>query len=311
MNSLDLSHLAEKARATAELSDEARFRSIMTERFVHYPRATELLNHAEYLIRQPRQTRAWGVTIMGIAGSGKTSIAEAVKRLGETATTGDKHRVTKPVVMISMTEAREARAIYNRILTDLGAPVPSSMRVADREEYAMRIMTAAQTKLLVVDEIQDILQITKRQQRAALDTIKLIMNTLHIPIIAFGVPSAAEAMAADEHLYARFDFKALPAWKVGNANTEVLLMGLEATLPLRKASYLSSPAMQGAIVKPSKGLLARIVRTVKHAAIFAILDKEERITRVQIERATREIPPAWTLGQQGQGPDGEGGDALH
>ncbi len=281
--------------ASAELlrlSDDERIRQVLTEKFICYPRAQEILDHIEFLALHPPQTRVWGLGIVAPPGAGKTVLARAIaRRLARAEEASQKKRRTMPVVSISMTGAREARTIDARILEALGSPSNYDMlrRPADRELLVMRLVREARTKVLIVDEIQDVLTSTERQQRRALDHIKLIMNTACIPVVALGIPGAMQAMQVDAHLAARFDWKTLPTWKCDD-DTRDLLNALESTLPLRQASNLASHEKTRLLVSKSDGVLAKLVRIVNNAAVFAITEKKERITEALLERATVSVP---------------------
>jgi len=140
-----------------------------------------------------------------------------------------------------------------------------------------------------VDEIQDILTSTARQQRIALDTIKFLMNELHIPIVALGTAEAPRAMQLDEHLNARFRYRELPVWKQDGYLVN-FLDALEAILPLAKPSLLSSMPMMAAIIRLSGGVLDRIVKTICYAAAHAVETGDECITVTLLERADVEPP---------------------
>lgn len=281
------------AKELLHLSDEERIRVVLTEKFIRYPMAQEILDHIEFLALQPPQTRAWGLGIVAPPGAGKTVLAKAlVRQLTSAAEEGNQEqRQIMPVVSISMTGAREARTIDARILEALGSPQSFQMvaKPVEREQQVMRLLREARTKLLIVDEIQDVLTSTERQQRIALDHIKLIMNTAGIPVVVLGIQSAIEAMQVDPHLAERFDWKLLPIWKCDD-ETRDLLNALESVLPLREPSHLASQEKVRLLVKKSNGVLARLVRIINNAAVFAIMEKTERITEGLIEKACISVP---------------------
>jgi len=198
---------------------------------------------------------------------------------------------TMPVLAISMTGAREAKTLYNRMLTALAVPNAMNYVGSDRERMVLKTCVAAGVRLLIVDEIQDILSSTARQQRIALDTIKFLMNELHLPIVALGTAEAPKAMQVDEHLNARFRYRELPVWKQDGYLVN-FLDALEASLPLAKPSLLSSMPMMAAILRLSGGVLDRIVKTIGYAAAHAVETGDECITVTLLERASVEPPLA-------------------
>jgi Bacterial TniB protein len=268
-----------------------RIRSIYTEKFIAHKAVLEVIRYVLYQVSLPKQTRAWGLIVHGTPGSGKTQLALSVANRLESFkdVTVDKSRM--PAVSITMTGARDARIIFNRVLASLQVPISPTMRIADREKLALDLMIRAQVRALLIDEIQDVLFSTQNQQRKALDAVKLIMNEVGVPVVAFGTAKAADAMRADPHLAARFDHKGLPQWIVNN-DTCALLAALEKMLPLRKPSHLASPGLVKLIISKSGGTLARIVRLVNMAAVFAIQTGTECISAEMIELASNGVPDA-------------------
>jgi len=142
---------------------------------------------------------------------------------------------------------------------------------------------------LVVDEIQDILTSTPRQQRIALDAVKFLMNELSLPILALGTLEAKAAMEVDEHLNARFRYRELPVWKA-DALLGKFLDSLETRLPLKQRSCLSSPTMMRMLINISSGMLDAIVKCTCYAAAHAVEQSIERITPELLQLAL-DTPP--------------------
>jgi hypothetical protein len=289
MQSTKYLHVDEELRDVCDAGDHIRCRVIFRSRFVTHRHVEDVLNHVLYQVGLPIQTRAWGIVVYGEPGSGKTQLSLAVEKRLQDAMKKPYTGLRKPVILITMTGAREARTIFNRILDALGAPVSPSMRVSDREKLALDLMKRAGVRLLIVDEVQDVLASTARQQRGALDAIKLIMNNLSIPVLALGTAKAAEAMREDPHLAARFDHRALPTWGC-DKDTRALLAAIERTIPLRMESNLASPALVKFIVERTNGCLARMVRLINDAAVFAIQTQRECIDMAMLELAATDAP---------------------
>lgn len=287
----DFRHLDPSARGQLDLPDEERAGRMLIERFIMHERLVPVLDHVEFLIRMPSQTRANGLVVSGKPGSGKTMLSRAVLRRHPPTPAMAGRAAGQPVLAINMTNAREAKTLYSRILVRFGVPEPSRYSGSDRERMVIKLCRAANLRLLVVDEIQDILTTTARQQRIALDTIKFLMNELSLPILILGTSHAPAAMQVDEHLNARFKYRELPIW-TRDAYLKNFLDALEKALPLRKPSYLSSPTLSTELTRLSRGVLQTIVQLVTHAAAHAVECGEDRITAALLERAMIEPPLA-------------------
>ena len=284
-------HLHPAVQPLLDLPKAERAGRMLTDRFISHERVTPILDHVDFLRLRPQQTRAAGLVVSGRPGSGKTMLARAVLRRCPPQPAEGGQPATWPVLSISMTGAREAKILYNRILSQLEVPDPGRYVGSDRERMVLKVCKAAGVRLLIVDEIQDILTSTARQQRIALDTIKFLMNELSLPILALGTAQAPEAMKVDEHLNARFTYRTLPVWKHDQYLAN-FLDALERSLPLREPSHLSSLPLSTTILRLSEGVLDVIVRLVTHAAAHALEQGKEAISPGLITCAYERPPVA-------------------
>lgn len=287
----EFSHLASTAQAQLDLPSEERASRMLIERFIAHDRLTPIMDHAEFLLHRPRQSRASGLIVSGTPGSGKTMIARAIQRRHPPFTAEGDRAAGLPVMSVSMTGAREAKTLYNRLLINLGVPDAGRYSGSDRERMVIKLCQASGLRLLILDEVQDILTSTARQQRIALDTIKFLMNELSLPILALGTSQAPKAMQVDEHLNARFKHRTLPVWKLDSYLVN-FLEALERVLPLRKPSHLSSLPLSKELLQLSGGILDAMVQLVTFAAAHAVESGDEQITAEGLQRAGLEPPLA-------------------
>jgi hypothetical protein len=285
-----LNHLEPTVRQEVDWPAEKRIAALRHERYVEHRRLRGVLDEVEFLLEAPRRTRAAGLIVSAPQGSGKTMLAQVIERRhGAKAAPEPGGRRTHRAVGITMTNARDARTLYNRILDRLGAPMTASARYSDRERQLVHLLQQFDTRLLVVDELQDILTSTPRQQRLALDAIKFLMNEAGLPVLALGIAKASEAILVDRHLATRFRALTLPVWTYDD-DLRDFLETLEPLIPLRKPSRLSSPTMMKALIDASHGVLLTLCQLIEHAAIYAVVENLERIDPTLIRRAAVEAP---------------------
>lgn len=257
-----------------------RMAMIIRDHVIHYPALDNILTAAEWMVYEPRQTRARGLIVVANRGNGKTSLAKLIHGRFNTYDTLD----MPCVLRISICGVRDPRSFYGRILEELGSPARISHRLSDRELLVQRLLRGVDCRLLILDEVQDVLLGSEREQQRALEGIKLLMNELSLPILAFGTDKAGQGFGADPHLQARFTQFAMPTWKPDNTLASFLAT-YERLLPLKEASNLAAEDKVAYLSKASEGVLGKIVTRVQNAALAAIVDGSERITLSSLKSA--------------------------
>lgn len=276
-----VSRLHPIADRVLEGSDRERAGMIIADRTIRYPALEQVVAQAEWMIHEPRQTRARGLVACTARANGKTSLAKLIHERYS-----DYDRPDVPCVLrISMAGVRDARSVYGRIMENLGSPARISHRLSDRELLVQRLLRDVDCRLLILDEVQDILLGSEREQQRALEGIKLLMNELCLPILAFGTEKAAQGFNSDAHLAARFEQYTLPAWQ-SDSTLANFLATYERFLPLRKPSNLASADKLAVLAKIGGGVLGNIVTRVQNAALAAIADGSECITKELLKTAT-------------------------
>jgi len=264
---------------------------IEQDRMIICPASKSVLVQAAWMFNERPHGRARGFVVTSKPGNGKSSLAGAVQRELKPYDGG----AGPCVLSISMSGVRDARTVYGRLMELLGSPARISHRLSDREMLAVRLLKAVNCRLLVLDEVQDLLQGSEREQQRALEGIKFLMNQLSLPVLAFGTDKAAQAFASDPHLAARFTEIQLPAWKADNTLANFLAT-YERFLPLAKASNLAEQQKVAFLAKVSGGVLDVIVQRLQNAALMAIRDGTECITLQLLEKAVSR-PTDWALEQ--------------
>jgi len=141
----------------------------------------------------------------------------------------------------------------------------------------MRMLRATSVRMLVIDEVHNILSGSRDQQRRFLNLLRWLGNELQIPLVAVGTAEALRAIQSDDQLANRFTPFSLRPWANGPEYLR-LLNTLEAMLPLREPSRLEEPAMAQKLLSASEGILGEVVSLVTTAAVAAVSSGAERIT---------------------------------
>lgn len=269
-------HLRPELHRIAAMTTRERAEYLLHDIVIHHPNVAAAYNFVDFQLFGPRRTRAKGLLLTGPLGSGKTTFGHLIK---QSFSPGANDR---SVIVISVSGLKDMRGAYGRIIESLDGPVSAHMHTPDRELATQRLLRECKCVTLVLDEIQDILNNTVREQRRTLQAVKFLMLRFGLPVIALGTEEAARALMSDPHLQARFTHMNLPLWKADNDFLD-FLRAMQAELPLRRASELATEAAIQFLVRESGGLLDGIMTIIRNAAMHAMLSGEERITMKYLE----------------------------
>lgn len=281
----DYPHLHPSARAWADEDAPSRVRRIRTDRWIGYARAQAALAAIEDVLSFPKRTRMPNLLLVGPTNNGKTMIVEKFRRSHPPIAAADTEDgiARVPVLKMQMPAGPDERRFFGAILDELGMGHWPKERVAAQQNLAVRLMRTADVRVLVIDELHNVLSGPVLQQRRLLNLLRWLGNELQIPLVGVGTAEALRAIRSDDQLANRFEPVALPLWDEDEAYRR-LLSTLEALLPLRKPSGLAQPALAGKIFALSEGVLGEIVSIVTRAAAVAVTSGAEAISPRLIEK---------------------------
>jgi type II secretory pathway predicted ATPase ExeA len=263
----------------ADESTDVRIRRIRTDRWVSYARAEAALASMEDLLNFPKRTRMPNLLLVGPTNNGKTMIVEKFRRshLATPACQTENGAAYIPVLKVQMPAGPDEPRFFGAILDELGFPHMLSDRVSKRQDAALGLMRETQVRVLIIDEVHNILSGSRLQQRRLLNLLRWIGNELQISLVAVGTAEALHAVQSDDQLANRFEPVGLPPWR-GGREYEQLLSTLEAVLPLRLPSALADADLAQKILSSAEGILGEIVSIVTRAAVRAVSSGTESIT---------------------------------
>ena len=278
-------HLHASLRGIADESAEARIRRIRTDRWVSYGRAEAALTAMEDLLNFPKRTRMPNLLLVGPTNNGKTMIVEKFRRAHPltAACQPESGAAHVPVLRVQMPAGPDEPRFFGAIVDELGYPHMLTDRGSKRQDAALRMMRETQVRVLIIDEVHNILAGSRLQQRRLLNVLRWLGNELQISLIAVGTAEALHAVQSDDQLANRFEPVELPPWRAGN-EYEQLLSTLEAVLPLRQPSDLVEDELASKILASAEGILGEIVSIVTRAAVRAVSSGNEAITAELIDQ---------------------------
>ena len=262
-------------RAASALPDEERIAMLRSERWIGYPRALEGIARLEELFNWPKRQRMPNILFVGPTNNGKSILIggflrkhDVVQRRGF-----DEH----PILSMQMPAVPTMGRFYAAILEALGAPYRSQSRAGELETLAIRVLRETQVRMLVIDEIHNILAASTSARQEFLNVLRFLGNELRIPLVGVGTRDAYLVIRSDAQLENRFEPFVLPTWSLDD-DFLGLLASFEAMMPLRNPSNLANRATAQYLLSRTEGTIGELSRLLTAAAEVAILTGEEKIS---------------------------------
>jgi chromosomal replication initiation ATPase DnaA len=272
----ELTHLEAAHRAHAGLSADERIDWIRQDRWIHYPRADQVVARLADLLTYPPRDRMPCLLLFGATGMGKTRIVQKFLRDHRSSFDERRGRTRLPVAAVQLPPTPSERDFYEELLISMGAVLPLQQSVSTLRHRTRVLARQLEVRMLIIDEIHAILAGTYREQRILLNTLRFLANDLHIPLVCAGTHEAKAALMTDQQLADRFEAWELPAWQ-DDAALHQLLAAFASILPLRHASEVRDGRLRRRVLGLTEGIMVRICRLMEAAAIQAIETGHERI----------------------------------
>ncbi len=269
-------HLNPMAQAITDQESKARLAFINTDHWIQYDRAEEILSSFEALLQAPPINRPLCYILLGSTQNGKTSVLkEFANRHPFERGTGRYGALTPVIFTIAPTKPDEAK-LEEVILQGYDNRFHPKNALHRRGMIATSIRNGG-TKILLIDEIQQMFKGRSIRNPSMLEALKDYSNRYGISVVIAGTPEAYLTVQTNPQIANRFKPLFLPLWKPG---PEVLkfIAAYERILPLRKPSGLTSKEIASHLVERMEGMIGELVELLRFAAEKAIITGEERIT---------------------------------
>ena len=301
---IEESHIARMhpdAREMLHKSPEDRIHYVLQDRWLPYPLADQILNKLELYLSMPSKIRAPSILITGDSHCGKSSLVRHFRDLHPP--TDGVNEPSCPVYYLDSCppEPDEGR-LYEDILKDLMIPFRYSDRPAKKMDEVLWQFQQIEAKMIILDEIGHSLSGSALKQRVFMNSIKMLHNKMHVPIILVGTTEAQYVIDSDKQSASRFKTELLPRWEY-DIEFQRFLARFELTLPLHKSSMLAEPKLSKLIYDTANsGCIGDYIDLVSVAAIMAINTGSERITEKEIKGcdftpSSKRQPPAGKTGK--------------
>lgn len=277
--------LSEKAQMLLKASESERLAHIDKPLFIPYPQATSLLAEMEDLLSHPKTNRMPNILIAARSNNGKTEILREFLARHPAEDRIDMDSVYAPAVYIQSPPGPNEHVFLDQMLMMFGMPIKRNEASDTKLTQVMSILRRAQTKVLLVDELNALLAGSVTKQRFFLNMLKYISNELKISIVASGTKDAIQAVKSDDQIENRFPVRVLPRWREGE-DFRRLLYSFEYILPLREASEIYRGELAARLYGVSDGVIGELATVIRSAAKYAVHKGEEKITMEGIDNCS-------------------------
>jgi len=253
-----------------------RITRINADSWIGFGRAEVVLRRLNALMEAPRQARMPGLLVYGSSGIGKTMIARKMQAQYPALYDEQNGIVQTPLLLLQAPPAPDERRFYLHILAAIGAPVARSHTIAELEVRVLNYLRDLGLRMIIIDEVHNLLSGTYREQRRFLNMLRFIANDLGVSLVCFGVNEAVDALRGDVQLARRMDEHFLPIWE-DDVDFSRLIQTLISAMQLERPSHLKISSLRR-ILGITGGVTSRIFTMIKALAVEAIETGEEQIT---------------------------------
>lgn len=278
----DLCHLLPVAQKLARLPANERIQRIRADRWIGYPRAVDALNRLETLYAWPGKQRMPNLLLVGPTNNGKSMIIEKFRRTHPASSDADQEYI--PVLVVQMPSEPSVLRFYVALLAAMGAPLRPRPRLPEMEQQALTLLRKIGVRVLVIDELHNILAGNSVNRREFLNLLRFLGNELRIPLVGVGTRDAYLAIRSDDQLENRFEPVVLPLWEA-TEDCCSLLASFAASLPLRRLSPIATPDMARYLLARSEGTIGELAHLLMTAAVAAVESGEEAINQRTLSMA--------------------------
>jgi hypothetical protein len=248
---------------------------------VHAGRRLVLLNRHAISARR-------GLILSGAAGTGKTT---AITQFGKTHELTDRQHHPHvggperiPVVYVTVPPAATPRMLAVEFARFLGLPIVARANITDVIEAVCGVCCDARTTVVLVDEIHN-LQLSTRNGAEVSDTLKYFSERIPATFVYAGVDVDRAGLftgTRGRQIAGRFGLIATVAFPYAT-EWQALVATLEGALRLHRHRPGTLARLDRYLHQRTGGMIGSLSHLLRGAAIEAILDGSEQITKATLE----------------------------
>ncbi len=223
-----------------------------------------------------------GLIVSGPARTGKTT---AITQLGKTIEVIHRRRHPRsgddiPVVYITVPPAATPKMVAVEFARFLGLPLSRRSNITDIIEAVCGVCTDTKTSVICVDEIHN-LNIATRSGAEASDTLKYFSERIPATFVFAGISVERAGLlsgARGEQIAGRFSMVRTGPFGC-DEQWATLIAALEDSLRLHRHRPGTLPQLARYLHQRTGGMIGSLLWLIRSAAIQAVIDGTEKITR--------------------------------
>lgn len=286
--------------------DDARLTYHSDMIVVNTPAIQDIIKTVRRLLVLNRQqvSARRGLIVTGVAGTGKTT---GITQLGRAHELGVRLRSTTrgpriPVVYITVPPAATPRMVAAEFARFLGLPVPRRANITDIANAVCQVLCDTRCELVLVDEIHNI-SLRTRSGAEVSDQLKYFSERLPATFVYAGIDVEHVGLFSGTRggqIASRFTALHTHPFAYGTTvqrdNWTALVATLESALRLHRHKPGTLARHGEYLYERTRGMLGSLSHLLRGAAIDAIYDGTEKITKahldgVRLDHAAESAPP--------------------
>lgn len=261
---------------------------------VQTPTIRDVINTGRRLVLLNR-TAHYGRSGLIVSGPPRTGKTTALTQLGKTIEVIHRRRHPRstgdiPVVYITVPPAATPRMIATEFARFFGLPVSRRSNITDIIESACGVGLDTRVTLVAVDELHN-LSTTTRAGGEASDMLKYFSERIPATFVYAGINLQRTGLFSGtrgEQIAGRFGMIRTGAFSRGEQWT-ALVAALESSLRLHHHRSGTLTRLDGYLHHRTKGMIGSLLWLIRTAAINAILDGTEKITKASLDNVAADI----------------------
>jgi len=255
---------------------------------VQTPAIRQVINSGRRLVQLNKNTHygRCGLMVSGPARTGKTT---ALTQLGKTIEVIHRRRHPRsasdiPVVYITVPPAATPKMIAMEFARFLGLPLSRRGNITDIADAVCGVSLDARVTVVAVDELHNLNTATRAGGEAS-DTLKYFSERIPATFVYAGISLERTGLLSGtrgEQIAGRFGIVRTGPFGTGQQWT-ALIAALEDSLRLHRHQPGTLPGLDRYLHQRSHGMIGSLLWLIRSAAISAVLDGTEKITRKALE----------------------------